>query len=194
MKYVYLESGINIVRVPKEEYESKNIKSVEVLVFDNIDHYHFEYNDIAQSIYESENLKVFDAYDNPEETEVYQKFILPLIGANKCKGLEAIQEYKRVTCLNCQYKDKENCNVVCFSNIIEKELKEYEQLKEMYNHALEVHSKLSESIMNYKKEHKALEIIRELHLFRFYDNNEVTATGLGFKLNQEEYDLLKEVL
>ena len=79
MEYVYLESGINIVRVSKEEYGSKNINSVEVLVFDNNSSYHFESNDIAQSIYESENLAAFDAYNSPEETEVYQKFILPLI-------------------------------------------------------------------------------------------------------------------
>ena len=45
------------------------------------------------------------------------------------KGLELIKEYKKLICRNCQYKGKENCDVECFSNIIEKELIALEIIK-----------------------------------------------------------------
>ena len=41
---------------------------------------------------------------------------------------------------------------------------------------------------------KALEIIKGLHVFRFYEDNQFTVTGIGTKTDKETYDLLKEVL
>lgn len=45
-----------------------------------------------------------------------------------------------------------------------------------------------------EKELKALEIIKGLHVFRFYEDNQFTVTGIGTKTDKETYDLLKEVL
>ena len=61
------------------------------------------------------------------------------------KGLKALNELKQScethmgTMVYILQEDK--------FKTIEQELKDYEQLKEMYNHALKVHSKLSESIV-----------------------------------------------
>lgn len=110
------------------------------------------------------------------------------------KGLEAIQEYKRVTCSNCQYKDKENCDVLCFSNIIEKELKDYYSLKKECEEA------------KWYQEHKVLEIINkkniDVALLKLSENVEryneqIKLTHLTipyYELTKEEYDLLKEEL
>lgn len=46
------------------------------------------------------------------------------------KGLESIEQYKQIVCPHCQYHNKENCNVKCFINIIEKELKALKIIKE----------------------------------------------------------------
>ena len=90
---------------------------------------------------------------------------------------------------------------------IEQELKDYEQLKEIYNHALKVHSKLSESIVKYKKELKALEIIKvkQVNVYSFiqrkpktfeeYQDIDDEVEQLSeVRLSTEEYDCLKEVL
>ena len=50
------------------------------------------------------------------------------------KGLEAIEQYKKVVCPTCQYNYGNGCQNKdqCFSMIIEKELKEKEQLEKDY--------------------------------------------------------------
>jgi len=118
------------------------------------------------------------------------------------KGLEAIQEYKRVTCPNCQYRDKENCDVVCFSNIVEKELMEKET-QDDYIKMLE--DRIDNLETSYLRNKKALEIIKECLVseFKFFEKDGEyfivfyfdELHQLLFKLkNKEEYDLLKEVL
>ena len=84
------------------------------------------------------------------------------------KGLKAIQQYKIVICPQCQYHD-EKCNVECFSNIIEKELK-----------ALEI----------IKKKRVLIDVLLELNTLEDY--NEFKSKKE--QLTQEEYDLLREVL
>lgn len=81
-------------------------------------------------------------------------------------------------------------SVMKIVDVIEKELKEREQLKEMYNHALEVHSKLSESIVKYKKKDKALEMIIKNCSFDLLE----WAKNYDDANNTNYYDLLKEVL
>ena len=51
------------------------------------------------------------------------------------KGLEAIEQYKKVICPNCQYNYGDGCQNKdqCFSMIIEKELKALEIIKKLTN-------------------------------------------------------------
>ena len=81
------------------------------------------------------------------------------------KGLEAIQEYKRVICPSCQYYYGGKCNSKdeCFSTVIEKELKVIEIVKKAFD---------SSSIYSYKLK---------------------DSLECGW-ITQEEYDLLKEVI
>ena len=100
------------------------------------------------------------------------------------KGLEALQRIN------------ENVTVVTYENfdedisIIEKELKDKEELETMY----------SNCVINGAKQKKALEIIKEKRVNIDYlrdcktleDYNNILIEKL--QLTQEEYDLLKEVL
>lgn len=121
------------------------------------------------------------------------------------KGLKALNELKQScethmgTMVYILQEDK--------FKTIEQELKDYEQLKEMYNHALKVHSKLSESIVKYKKELKALEIIKvkQVNVYSFIQRKPKTFEEYQdiddeieqlseASLSGEEYDLLKEIM
>ena len=84
-------------------------------------------------------------------------------------------------------------------DLIEKELKDYEELKERIGFDPTVFKQDFETLM---KEHKALEIIRNkvvlidvfLESEDVNDYNEFYANSKDRHLTQEEYDLLKEVL
>lgn len=79
-KYVYFDF-VPIVRIPKEDYTSGHIKvsSVEVLTFDNKEHYHFEHNDIAVYMAENNNLIDTEVYDSLKECPTWTNIIVPMI-------------------------------------------------------------------------------------------------------------------
>jgi len=75
-----------------------------------------------------------------------------------------------------------------------KGLEAFEDIKTVMNKlfgGVERSEKLLDTV---EKELKALEIIKGLHVFRFYEDNQFTVTGIGTKTDKETYDLLKEVL
>lgn len=90
------------------------------------------------------------------------------------KGLEAVKEYKRNTCINCQYYYGNECNNEneCFIKIIEKELKSLDIIKENPQKVVFVCNS-----NNYKE---CLEMMN--------------AFEITFNFPKEEYDLLKEEL
>lgn len=119
------------------------------------------------------------------------------------KGLEALEEYKRVVCPNCQYKNKEKCDVVCFSNIIEKELKRLEELEKAFDSLSKDDEKAKKLLSKEIEKNRAFEIIKEkqvnvsallaLDFLEQYNGYCLMVGGCKY-LKQEEYDLLKEVL
>ena len=104
------------------------------------------------------------------------------------KGLEIIQEYKKVVCFDCQYKNKENCDVECFSNILEKELVEKET-QDNYIKMLE--DRIDNLETSYLRNKKVLEIIKKYGHFDFYTGELIVNVPNDKK---DEYDSLKEVL
>ena len=89
------------------------------------------------------------------------------------KGLEAIEQYKKVVCPNCQYNYGDSCHNKdqCFSMIIEKELKALEIIK---NKCVDCWGFISDISVTSEEE--------SVYAFSPID------------LTKEEIDLLKEVL
>ena len=111
------------------------------------------------------------------------------------KGLEALERVRKSHCvasmvMQLQHEDTETIKAL---DIIEKELKDYENLKLK-------HRSMQDEVLNDFKKLKALEIIKEkgvnLYKLKMCDSVEEynKLRNSDLPLSQKEYDILKEVL
>ena len=111
------------------------------------------------------------------------------------KGLEALKELKERLCFGYYVGEQ--------VDTIEKELKAYYELESMHEELAKAYNKLCQEKIEWLKQKKALEIIKEKNFDLFYlqDSKDLEMYNDAcdhFRnlcyLTQEEYNLLKEVL